>query len=137
MNFKYWEWEAAPYKEKLKVPTVKAITDALFTDETKAYRFACVLNTARQHPVQLKDCDTSVMPKSVWYYYLEMAVRLGMLDKQGRIYVLTNRFTRPFANYAEYYQKWRQTEGAEELKTLYPRAKENQVNKQETATELA
>jgi|GEM_PF-4631020 len=101
MNFKYWEWEAAPYKEKLKAPSIKGITSALFTDETKAYRFACVLNTARQHPVQLKDCDTQIMPKSVWYYYLEMAVRLGMLDKQRRIYVLTNRFTRPFSNFAE------------------------------------
>lgn len=48
------------------------------------------------------------MPRSVWYHDLELAVRMGMLEKQGTIYVLANHFTNPWSNFGEYYQKWRQ-----------------------------
>ena len=123
MNFKYWEWETTPAKEKMKAPSIKAITDTLFTDPDKAYRFAVILQTVKQHPVRLRDCDVSIMPKSVWYYYLEQGVRWGMIDKQNNIYTLTNRFSRSIENFGEYYKKWKDSTQTEELAQIYPRAK--------------
>ncbi len=124
MNLKDWEWEAQPLKEKLKTPTLRPLAMLLFENETHAYRFSRVLEFVKQKKyARLKDFPAD-LPKATWLRYIEYAVQLGMLDKSSSgVYELTNRFSNPLRNVADYYKKWREIEGAEDLSLAFPRAR--------------
>jgi hypothetical protein len=124
LNLKYWEWEAQPFKEKMKTPSVKDLALLFFTNETHAYRFARVLEFVKEKKyARLKDFPKD-LPKATWLRYLDYAVQLGLLDKSSSgVYELTNRFSNPLRNVADYYKKWRETEGASELSIAFPRAR--------------
>lgn len=138
MNLKYWEWEAQPLKEKMKSPSVKHLTDVLFENETHAYRFARTLEYVKAKKyARLKDFPKD-LPKATWLRYLEYAVQLGILDKSSSgVYELTNRFSNPLRNLADYYKKWRETESPEDLAVTYPRAKKGTYGPEATVVDEA
>jgi len=106
MNIKYWEWEEQPFREKLKAPSIKEIAKAFFEDETQAYRFASALLLVKQkNTLRLRDCPPN-LPTSTWKRYLDFAVRIGILKHEDEIYSFTDRFSRPFRNFAEYIKEW-------------------------------
>ena len=43
MSIKYWEYEDAPMKDKLKKVNVKDVASIFFDNETEAYRFSVLL----------------------------------------------------------------------------------------------
>ena len=43
MAIRYWEYEDAPLKEKLKDPSVRDVAKIYFDNDTKAYRFSTAL----------------------------------------------------------------------------------------------
>jgi hypothetical protein len=45
---KYWEFEDAPLKEKLKQLNVKDVAKIFFDNETEAYRFATLIYTVKK-----------------------------------------------------------------------------------------
>ena len=47
MAIKYWEFEDAPLKEKLKSVKVKDIAKIFFDNETEAYRFATLIHAVK------------------------------------------------------------------------------------------
>ncbi len=134
MQLKYWEWEAQPYKEKIKSPSLKHLTDILFENETHAYRFARALQFVKEKKyARLKDFPPD-LPKATWLRYLEYAVQLGLLDKGANgVYEMTNRFSTPLHNIADYYKRWRESEGTEELSILYPRAQKGTYRQTDAA----
>ena len=46
-----------------------------------------------------------------------------MLKHEGNVYMLTDRFTRPFRNIATYVKAWMDTEAAEDLDVEFPNAR--------------
>ncbi len=131
MNLKYWEWESAAFKEKMKNPSIKHITSILFENETQAYRFALTLDfVKRKKYAKLKDFPKD-LPKATWLRYLEYGVQLGMLDKSSSgVYELTNRFSNPLRNLSDFYKKWRESDSSENLQINYPRAKKLSITEQ-------
>jgi hypothetical protein len=123
MELKYWEWEAQPAKEKMKSPSIKHLADVLFGNETHKYRFCrAVLFVKGRGIARLSDMPGD-LPKATWLRYLEYATQLGILDKTTSGYAVTNRFSTPLRNLAEWYEKWRKREEAEDLDVLFPFAK--------------
>lgn len=124
MNIRYWEWETAPAKEKMKRPSVKEIAKVLFDNETQQYRFArAMLLVKAKNFLKLKECPGD-LPLSTWKRYLDYGVQLGMLNHEGNAYSLANRFSTPVKNFADYYEKWlREGDSNEDFVTLFPSAK--------------
>ncbi len=132
MNFKYWQWEAHELVEKKKKPSVREIALVIEDNETSAYRLARVLALVKSKgAIQLKQMPPD-LPKATWHRYLEHAYRLGLLDKKDNTYFKINRFTNPLKNFADYYEKWLEKEGAEseeELRTLFPNAEKGRYSR--------
>jgi len=123
MNLKYFEWEPAPFKERLKNISIKPIADVLFENQTMAYRFAWALSLVKSKgALKLKDCPPE-LPASTWKRYLDYGVRIGMLKHEDQTYYLTNRFTLSAKNFADYFAKWEKEGAPEEVHLLYPLAK--------------
>ena len=126
MNLKYWEWEAQPAKEKMKAPSIRHLADILFENETHKYRFSRAVLFVRERGIARLSDMPKDLPKATWLRYLEYATQLGILDKTTSGYALTNRFSTPLRNLAEWYEKWRKKEGVEDAALLYPLAKKEE-----------
>jgi hypothetical protein len=123
MAIKYWEFEDAPLKEKLKNVNIREIAKIFFDNETEAYRFASLIfEVKKKKGLRLKDVDKS-LPISTAKRYLDFAVSLGMLKHESNVYMLTDRFSRPFKNIATYIKAWMDSEADEDLDIEFPSAK--------------
>jgi hypothetical protein len=134
MAIKYWEFEDAPLKEKLKNVNVREIAKIFFDNETEAYRFASLLLAVKKtEGLRLKDVDKGI-PISTAKRYLDFAVSAGMLKHESNVYMLTDRFSRPFKNIATYVKAWMDTDAAEDLDIEFPSARKG-ARKMPEATE--
>ena len=123
MAIKYWEFEDAPMKEKLKNLNVKEIAKLFFDNETEAYRFGLLLyETKKRGTLRLRDVSGK-MPVSTAKRYLDYAVQLGLLKHEGSEYMPTDRFTRPFRNIATYIKSWMESQAEEDLDVAFPIAR--------------
>ncbi|MCX6767662.1 MAG: hypothetical protein NTY90_02965 [Candidatus Micrarchaeota archaeon] len=127
MNLKYWEWEAQPVKEKLKAPSIRHLADILFENDTHKYRFCRAMLFVKEKGIARLSDMPNDLPKATWLRYLEYATQLGLLDKTTSGYALTNRFSTPLRNLAEWYEKWRKRGEAEDAGVLFPLAKKKNV----------
>jgi hypothetical protein len=122
MSIKYWEFEDAPLKEKLRGLNVKEIAKLFFENETEAYRFGLLLyEVKKKGTLRLKDVGGR-MPISTAKRYLDYAVQLGLLKHEESVYMLTDRFTRPFKNIATYIKSWMESQVDEDLDVEFPNA---------------
>lgn len=130
MNLKYWEWEDAPFKEKVRRPSIAEITRVFFNNETQAYRFAMALSLVKKMGrVRLKDCPKT-LPAATWKRYLDFGVRVGLLKHEEEAYSFTSRFARSMKNFAAYIKAWMERGSDEDLEILFARAKkERQVKR--------
>jgi len=109
VSLKYWEWEDAVLKEKLKVVSVKEIARAYFDNETQAYRFASALLLVKKRgALRLRECPEE-LPVATWKRYLDFGVQVGMLKHEDEVYSFTDRFTKPLKNFGEYVKVWVRT----------------------------
>ena len=135
MAIKYWEFEDAPLKEKLKSVNVREIAKIFFDNETEAYRFASLLLAVkRTKGLRLKDVDKEI-PISTAKRYLDFAVSAGMLKHESNVYMLTDRFSRPFRNIATYVKSWMDSEAAEDLDIEFPSARKGARKMPDTPAE--
>ncbi len=133
MAIKYWEFEDAPLKEKLKSLNVREIAKIFFDNETEAYRFAyLLLEVKKRKGLRLKDVDKGI-PISTAKRYLDFAVSAGMLKHESNVYMLTDRFSRPFKNIATYVKAWMDADAAEDLDIEFPNARKGVRKMPETA----
>ena len=115
MAIKYWEFEDAPLKEKLKEPNVKTIANIFFENETESYRFAVLLlEVKRKNGMKLKDVPKDI-PIATAKRYLDFGVQIGILKHENNIYTLTDRFTKPFKNITLYIKEWMESERDEDI----------------------
>jgi hypothetical protein len=134
MAIKYWEFEDAPLKEKLKNVNIREIAKIFFDNETEAYRFAyLLLEVKKKKGLRLKDVDKGI-PISTAKRYLDFAVSAGMLKHEGNVYMLTDRFSRPFRNIATYVKAWMDVEAEEDLDVEFPNARRGARKMPETPT---
>ncbi|MCL5008514.1 MAG: hypothetical protein M1156_01325 [Candidatus Marsarchaeota archaeon] len=123
MSIKYWEFEDAPLKEKLKEPSVKEVAKIYFDNETRAYRFATALMEVKKHgSLRLKECSAE-LPLATWKRYLDFGVTVGILKHENSIYSFTDRYSKPFRNIPIYIKSWIEKEGAEDLSLIFATAK--------------
>ncbi len=127
MAIRYWEFEDAPLKEKLKSPNVKEVSRIFFDNETRAYRFSKALlavkaKQATQQALRLKDCDDS-LPLATWKRYLDFGVAVGMLKHEGNAYAFTDRYSKPFKNMTTYIKSWMEANDREDLDVLFAQAR--------------
>lgn len=128
MGIKYWEYEDAPLKEKLKNTNVKEVAKIFFDNETEAYRFAfLLLETKKKGQLRLKDIPKEI-PTATAKRYLDFAVQIGLLKHEDNAYLLTDRFSKPFRNMATYIKEWMEIAPNEDLSILFANAR---VQKQE------
>ena len=127
MAIRYWEFEDAALKEKLKSPNVRDIAKIYFDNETKAYRFSKALNEVKVHKeLRLKDCSDD-LPIATWKRYLDFGVTVGILKHENNAYSFTDRYTRPLKNISVYIKSWMETEKQDDLGILFATANtENQ-----------
>jgi predicted transcriptional regulator len=129
LSIKYWEFEDAPLKEKLKSVNVKDIARVFFDNETEAYRFAALLHEVKKGgQLKLKQVPKNI-PISTAKRYLDFAVELGMLKHEDNVYMLTDRFTKPFKNIATYIKAWMDSTGEEDLEVEFANARVEKQNK--------
>jgi hypothetical protein len=129
MAMKYWEFEDAPLKEKLKHPSIKEVANIYFDNETKAYRFAKALLTVKKNGrIRLKDCSNE-LPIATWKRYLDFGVKVGILKHENSEYEFTDRYSKPFKNAALYIKSWVEFQGQEDLDILFTSAKTGKQNK--------
>jgi hypothetical protein len=123
MAIKYWEFEDAPLKEKLKSPSIKDIAKIFFDNETEAYRFSLLLlESKRRKGIKLKDVPENI-PIATAKRYLDYAVQVGLLKHEDGTYLLTDRYTRPFKNIAAYIKAWMESEAEEDLSVQFAGAR--------------
>ncbi|MDE1810798.1 MAG: hypothetical protein KGH66_02045 [Candidatus Micrarchaeota archaeon] len=123
MGIKYWEFEDAPLKDKLKNVNVKEVAKIFFDNETEAYRFAVLLlevKTKRQ--MKLKDVPKNI-PIATAKRYLDYAVELGLLKHEDGAYMLTDRFSKPLRNIAAYIKAWMEEQKEEDLGVEFANAR--------------
>lgn len=130
VSIKYWEWEDAPLREKLKNPNVREIARFYFENETKASRLAKALTEVKKRGnLRLKDCGKE-LPLATWKRYLDFAVNVGILKHESNSYSFTDRYSKPLKNFGEYIKKWMEREEAEDLAVLFANARnERQVKR--------
>lgn len=122
MTIKYWEFEDAPLREKLKSPNVRELAKIYFENETRAYRFAkALLEVKKKQPLRLKDCDAS-LPIATWKRYLDYGVNVGMLKHEESAYSFTDRYSKPFKNIALYIKAWMDHNDGEDADVLFANA---------------
>ncbi len=123
MAIKYWEFEDAPLKEKLKSPNVKELAKIYFENETRAYRFAkALLEVKKKGALRLKDCDDT-LPIATWKRYLDFAVAVGILKHENNAYEFTDRYSKPFKNIAVYIKAWVDSKDAEDADVQFANAR--------------
>ncbi|MDE1855768.1 MAG: hypothetical protein KGH49_00840 [Candidatus Micrarchaeota archaeon] len=123
MGIKYWEYEDAPLREKLKNPNVKEVAKIYFENETKAYRFARALSEVKKKgELRLKDCSKD-LPLATWKRYLDFGVNVGILKHEGNAYSFTDRYTKPLKNISVYIKSWIDLTGEDKLEILFANAK--------------
>ncbi len=127
MAIRYWEFEDAALKEKLKSPNVREIAKIYFDNETKAYRFSKALNEVKSRKeLRLKDCSDD-LPIATWKRYLDFGVTVGILKHENSAYSFTDRYTRPLKNISVYIKSWMEAEKQDDLSVLFATANmENQ-----------
>ena len=122
MSIKYWEFEDAPFKEKIKDPKVSEIAKLFFDNETEAYRFSLILVRVKQRgKLKLKDISDDI-PTATAKRYLDYAVKLGLLKHENTYYELTDRYTQPFKNITQYIKTWMSQNNEEDLSTEFVNA---------------
>ena len=123
MAIRYWEYEDAPLKEKLKDPNVKDIAKIYFDNDTKAYRFSKALcEVKKKGTLRLKDCN-SELPLATWKRYLDFGVMVGLLKHEDGVYAFTDRYSRPLKNISLYIKAWMDVPKDEDLLVLFANAK--------------
>lgn len=123
MPIKYWEYEDAPLKEKLKNPTVREVAKIYFENETRAYRFAmALLEVKDKNQLRLKDCS-NLLPIATWKRYLDFGVTVGILKHESGAYSFTDRYTKPFKNIPVYIKSWIEDNKKEDPSLLFVTAK--------------
>ncbi len=123
VTLRYWEFEDAPFKEKMKDPSVKEIARIYFDNETKAYRFARALYEVKSKgQLRLKDCAVD-LPVATWKRYLDFGVNVGILKHEASAYSFTDRYTKPLRNLSVYIKTWADARKDENLEMLFATAK--------------
>jgi len=122
MPIKYWEYEDAPTREKLKKPNVREVAKIFFDNETEAYRMASLLIQVKtKGSLRLKDVNSD-LPKSTSKRYLDRAVEFGLLKHEDGAYMITDRYTRPLKNISAYIKAWSESSDTEDLSIQFPNA---------------
>ena len=123
MPIKYWEYEDAPLKEKLKDVSVKHVAKIYFENETKAYRFARALYEVKERKeLRLRDCPDD-LPQATWKRYLDYGVTVGILKHESGTYSFTDRYSKPLKNIAVYIGEWINSDKKEDLGIVFASAK--------------
>ncbi len=123
MAIKYWEFEDAPLKDKLKSVNVKEVAKIFFDNETEAYRFATLLlEVKKARELRLKNVPKGI-PIATAKRYLDFGVALGMLKHENSTYIMTDRFSKPFRNIATYIKAWQDSQNEEGLSVQFTNAK--------------
>ena len=129
MAIRYWEYEDAPQKEKLKDPNVKDIAKIYFDNDTKAYRFSRALcEVKKKGSLRLKDCSQE-LPVATWKRYLDFGVMVGLLKHEEGNYAFTDRYSRPLKNISAYIKAWMDVQKDEDLAVLFVNAKMDRQKK--------
>lgn len=123
MSIKYWEFEDAPLREKLKSPNVKEVAKIYFDNETRAYRFAMAISLVKKNKeLRLKDCGKE-LPLATWKRYLDYGVSVGILKHENSAYSFTDRYSKPLKNISTYIKAWMDGASEEDLALLFANAK--------------
>lgn len=123
MAIKYWEFEDAPLKEKLKNVNIKDIAKIFYDNETEAYRFATLLlEVKKKGQLRLKEVPATI-PIATAKRYLDFAVQIGLLKHENSAYSLTDRFSKPFRNIAVYVKAWMESTAEEDLAIEFANAR--------------
>jgi hypothetical protein len=129
MGIKYWEFEDAPLKDKLKSVKVKEVARVFFDNETEAYRFASlILEVKRAKELRLKNVPKQI-PIATAKRYLDFGVEVGLLKHEGNAYILTDRFSKPFRNIATYIKAWMESQEEEDLALQFVNARMEKQDK--------
>ncbi len=129
MAIRYWEYEDAPLREKLKDPNIKDIAKVYFDNETKAYRFSKALyEVKKKNSLRLKDCGDE-LPVATWKRYLDFGVIVGLLKHEDGVYSFTDRYSKPLKNVSLYIKAWMETTKEEDLNLLFANAKTDKQKK--------
>lgn len=129
MVIKYWEYEDAPLREKLRDPNVRDIAKIYFENETKAYRFARALyEVKKKGQLRLKDCGAE-LPLATWKRYLDFGVTVGLLKHEEGLYGFTDRYSKPLKNISVYIKAWMDVGKDEDIGVLFATAKMNRQRK--------
>ena len=123
MAIRYWEYEDAPLKEKLKDPSVRDIAKIYFDNDTKAYRFSRALcEVKKTGGLRLKDCSGE-LPLATWKRYLDFGVMVGLMKHEEGAYTFTDRYSEPLKNISLYIKAWIDVPKDEDLLVLFANAK--------------
>lgn len=123
MSIKYWEFEDAPLKEKLKNVRVRDVSKIFFDNETEAYRFALLLLEVKKgNGLRLKQVPKQI-PIATAKRYLDFGVQTGILKHENNTYLLTDRFSKPFRNIATYIKAWIDAERDEDVALQFATAR--------------
>ena len=123
MTIKYWEFEDAPLKDKLKSPKIKEIAKIFFENETEAYRFSkLILAVKKSRRLRLKDIPEGI-PIATAKRYLDYAVQIGLIKHEANAYELTDRYSHPFRNIATYIKAWMDSSTEEDLEVEFANAR--------------
>jgi hypothetical protein len=128
MAIKYWEFEDAPFKEKVKNPKIAEIARIFFDNETEAYRFATLMSLAKKGGLRLKDVPESI-PVATAKRYLDYAVQIGLLKHENSVYEITDRYTKPLRNIAAYIKAWMDSDSQEDISIEFANAKQERQEK--------
>ncbi len=129
MVMKYWEFEDAPLREKLKHPNIRDLAMIYFENETKAYRFARALTAVKKSgKLRLKDCEND-LPVATWKRYLDFGVKVGILKHESSEYTFTDRYSKPLKNVAIYIKSWIDAEAHDNMDSLFATARTGKQKK--------
>lgn len=137
MAIKYWEFEDAPLKDKLKSVNVKEVAKIFFDNETEAYRFAALLlEVKKAKELRLKNVPKDI-PVATAKRYLDFGVALGILKHESSTYIMTDRFSKPLRNIATYIKAWQDSQNDEDLAVQFANAKIEKQQKRGGAKGIA
>ncbi|MGI0133675.1 MAG: hypothetical protein ACREBW_01795 [Candidatus Micrarchaeaceae archaeon] len=129
MGIRYWEFEDAPLKEKLKNVNVRDIAKVFFDNETEAYRFASLLHAVKKNKeLRLKHVPDHI-PVATAKRYLDYAVQVGLLKHEDGAYMLTDRYSKPFRNITVYIKEWMENPKEEDLSIEFATARKGKQGK--------
>jgi hypothetical protein len=117
MGIKYWEFEDAPLKDKLKSVKVKEVARIFFDNETEAYRFAALmLEVKKAKELRLKNVPKHI-PIATAKRYLDFGVELGLLKHENSAYIAT------------YIKAWMESTEDEDLSVQFANARVEKQDK--------